>query len=163
MATVTGTPATTEASLVQALRQRPDDRELAAVLEDFWQEQGRPSPVRLHHLPNWLRLSWLRKVKVAPRHYSRLVSGWAVGVEIDEYLSERMPHHGVALDHWGSSTIGGVLCLVSEPYQDIETCRALFAPCAALLGCACAASTVAIWQRSCRRAILFPPMELKLN
>jgi uncharacterized protein (TIGR02996 family) len=30
-----------------------------AVLADWFEEQGRPSAVRLHHLPNWLRLAWL--------------------------------------------------------------------------------------------------------
>ncbi|HID78810.1 MAG TPA: hypothetical protein EYP56_22800 [Planctomycetaceae bacterium] len=65
------------------------------------------SPVRLHHIPNWLRLLMIRRLKI-PRE---LHSGWGVIMHAQS--------HGYMdgwLDHWGSTRRGNEIIFVSEPY-----------------------------------------------
>jgi hypothetical protein len=65
----------------------------------------KPTEVRLHHCPDWLRKVLLKVYGC--RH--RDTSAWGV------------MQHAFAdahwLDHWGSSRIGEKLCFVSEPYH----------------------------------------------
>ncbi len=66
----------------------------------------KPSPVRLHHVPNWLRLRMLRTYGCS----HGILSGWAV------------LHHATGdnrgwLDHCGSTLLpNGQRAFVSEPY-----------------------------------------------
>jgi hypothetical protein len=81
------------------------------------------SPVRLHHIPNWFRLRLLRAFGCD----SGMTAGWYVlqrAIEESEKWLRQMdgyagrePSVGCYwLDHYGSTTIDGEVCFVSEPY-----------------------------------------------
>jgi len=149
---------TNEADLVQALVDNPDDRGLALVLEDFWQDLGRASPVRRNHLPNWLRLAWLRKVRVARSRYGGTKNMHLV-YEIDHFLRENgLRKIRNPLDRWGSTVIAARLCFVTELRVPLTVCRSLFRPLGILFNSAWGASPVSHWNPGvCCRAVLFPP------
>ncbi len=113
-------------AFLASLARQPDD-DLADFFGDWLDAQG-PTPVRLGHLPNWLRLGWLRAVRPSPRPRAqgRHLNGGSVAMEIDAWLAG---HRLLALDHWGATVVAGRPCLVTEPYSTLpevlRQCRAL--------------------------------------
>lgn len=70
----------------------------------------KPTPVRLHHVPQWL----MRRLKpMRPRFDGRYLHHSA-SVVLDEVVTAS---GGRWLDHWGSTTIGVQQRFVAEPYQ----------------------------------------------
>jgi hypothetical protein len=65
----------------------------------------KPSPVRLHHVPNWLRRRLLERVGTE----FRLTDGSSV-------LRIAMDRLNIRFDHYGSTVWCGIPAFVSEPY-----------------------------------------------
>ena len=85
----------------------------------------KPSPVRLHHVPDWFRLVLLRHVGCRWGN----TQGCAV-------LSHAQAALGLTwMDHWGSTPFRDTVAFVSEPYQlsrnEVESIDDL----AKLIGC----------------------------
>jgi hypothetical protein len=74
-----------------------------------------PSEVRLHHVPNWMRLMLLRKCGTR-------TPGWTKGSDLIWHLDHLCGgDHRRILDHWGSTiTSCGRRDFVTEPYMDAE-------------------------------------------
>lgn len=70
-----------------------------------------PSPVRLHHVPNWLRMQIIAKSGRPPF----TSAGWAV---LQHAI--RVTDADAAFDHWGSTKWGEHLALCSEPYLSLS-------------------------------------------
>ena len=81
----------------------------------------KPTPVRLRHVPNWLRLRMLKAFGCSNRD----TAGWAV---LNHATGGINPSW---LDHWGSTVLpSGQRAFVSEPYNfGAETARAVQAFC----------------------------------
>jgi hypothetical protein len=69
----------------------------------------RPSEVRLHHVPNWLRRRLLEKIGTE----FRLTDGGSV----IRYAMDRLK---IRFDHWGSTKFCGTTAFVSEPYASAD-------------------------------------------
>jgi hypothetical protein len=111
--------------------------------------------VCLNHVPNWLRLAWLR-ARPGQRHYRGGTAGWEVFTEVNEVLTAA-GHPG--LDHWGSTQVGGKLCFVTEPYQDVPTVAAEMQYLASIVGGTPTASRESDWGHGTVRGLLVPPDE----
>ena len=82
------------------------------------------SPVRLHHVPNWLRLRMLRAFGTSDGYTAGchvLENAVASAEKWVRYLNDLVggqPYFVPSwLDHWGSTVIDGNDCFVSEPYM----------------------------------------------
>jgi uncharacterized protein (TIGR02996 family) len=143
------------AAFLEDLHVNPADDGLAGIFADWLDERG-PTPVRLHHLPNWLRLAWLRGVPSGEGR-GRLTAGWAVAMEMDRRFETT--RYAAALDHWGSTTVAGRLCFVNEPYQYaadvLAQCRTL----ASLVGGVAAYARQSDWGHGTVRGLVFPPLK----
>lgn len=131
-----------------------DDNRL--VFADYLDERG-TTPVRSQWLTEWVRLAWLRN-RPADLDRSRLHSRcrWHVYLDLEGWLNDQGQPD---LDHWGSTEIAGITCLVSEPYLDFEDGLQALRPLAQVVGgvdVACRAS----YHRppSTIRVLLFPPL-----
>jgi uncharacterized protein (TIGR02996 family) len=163
--TTNGTPSRIDGFL-EAIRQDFHDDGLRHILADYLDEQG-PTPVTAGDLPEWLRLRFPRDRPVI------FLDPWAkpyamasaVRDAIKEYLQRTGPRHlGSLLYHDGSTTIGGHLCYVSEPYGTEEEAIRYFRGLAQGLGCVDAFARQS-WHsqqypaaKGCVRMLLFPPM-----
>jgi uncharacterized protein (TIGR02996 family) len=153
-------------AFLEAIRAAPNDDGLRLIFADYLDEQVEPTPVRLGQHPNWLRQRF---------HRDRLVyfidtwatlrsSAWAVRDSIKEFLQRTGPARlGSLIDHDGTTTIGGHLCWVSEPYADDEEAVRYFRLLAQGLG-ALDAFCRQSWHcqqhpsaSGCVRMLLFPP------
>lgn len=76
----------------------------------------RPAPVRLHHVPNWLRRRILRTLGCR--------DGLTKGPNVLMHAVSRTtkPSASSWLDHWGSSRQNDVTVFVTEPYSVTEGC-----------------------------------------
>ena len=149
-----------EEGLVRDLIDHPDDPALPLILADLWQDLGVAGRVQRNHLPGWLRLAWLRTVRIDRGRY-RGTTNMHLIREVNSFLAENGHRIHSPLDRCGSTMIAGRLCFVSEALIPFDTCLKLFRPLAVLIGSACAASQVAERGRpGCRRAVLFPPAVL---
>ncbi len=92
------TPAENRAAAVRQAKLIADARRLL-----------RPSPVRIHHIPNWFRLALLKAYGCDRGD----TSAHSV-LRHAEHASGQWWHW---LDHWGSTTYHGRPCFVSEPYH----------------------------------------------
>jgi len=72
-------------------------------------EVMQPTEVRLHHVPDWLRLACLHRLPRPNVPGYRDASGWGV-------VNDCIRPAGW-LDHWGSTRLGDRVCFVSEPYS----------------------------------------------
>ncbi len=67
----------------------------------------KPSPVELHHVPDWFRRALLKAIGCCHGD----TSGWGV------LNYARQKFSWTWLDHFGSTTLGDRICFVSEPYN----------------------------------------------
>jgi hypothetical protein len=79
----------------------------------------KPTPVRLHHVPNWLRLRILAAIRAgriprAPWNRYCGTDGWSVLMHVQSCIGDRF------LDHFGSTHYRGRPCFVNEPYLSSE-------------------------------------------
>lgn len=88
-------------------------------------EEMKPSPVDLHHVPNWFRLALLKAYGCR--------DGWTNGQHVLQHAIGRAEW----LDHWGSTKDGEQLCFVSEPYHVDATALAHVEDVARRAGCEC--------------------------
>ena len=92
-----------------------------AHLIDRARQLLQPSPVELHHVPNWLRRQILRTLRGGPDRPPRYCTG---GLEAFQHAIS-VTRTGSAFDHWGSMLDGdGLRVFVSEPYLSIEGVKA---------------------------------------
>ena len=68
----------------------------------------KPAPVRLHHVPNWLRLRILKAFGCR--------NGWTNGEDVLQ-RAVRQTSTSLWLDHWGSAELKGKRVFISEPYN----------------------------------------------
>lgn len=143
--------------LLAALRdihEHPEDEARRLILADLLDEWG-ATPVQLHHLPNWLRLAWIRHAPEGARrkgYWGRSrTDGCSVSQDIARWYADSS-----WLDHWGSSTIAGLPCFVNEPYRDIEAGLFLFRDLARDVGGVDCYARVSAWGYGTRRFLLFP-------
>jgi uncharacterized protein (TIGR02996 family) len=151
---------------LEEIRAAPNDDGLRLIFADYLDEQVEPTPVRLGHLPNWLRQRFhaCRPVYFIDTWATLRGSGWAVRDAISEFLQRTGPAHlGSLLDHDGATTVGGHLCFVSEPYGKEEQAIRYFRLLAQGLGCVDAFARQS-WHSQqhpsasgCVRLLLFPP------
>jgi hypothetical protein len=73
------------------------------------------SRIRDYHLPNWLRLAWLRGARRYGRPPHLGTRGRDVFCEVEGFLDHVAGREGrpALLTYWGSAVIGGRLCLVT--------------------------------------------------
>lgn len=114
---------------------RPSQWTTGRVVEARIAEMRRilkPSPVRLDHLPNWLRLRCL-KVFGSPWHGG--TCGWAAREAMRKAVDAQFSHV-TWLDHQGSTPmVGGGVAWVTEPYGDVERLAPVMSWLAHRLGC----------------------------
>jgi hypothetical protein len=126
-----------------------------AALSDYLAEQV-PGPVRLAHLPDWLRRAWLRARRGdADRPWPRYTAGWAVTNDMEHWLA-RPPYSWWCLDHHGSVVVSGLLCFASEPYATHETARLQAAALTGKAGCVGVGLPQGAWHRRTVRVLLLP-------
>src|SRR5262245_38724738 len=109
-------------SLARDLARDPGDDAARQVLADLLAEAP-PTPVERHVLPGWVRALYLRSVppRLRPRRPHQTNGSVAQAIGAGELVSYQVGGHLVpAWDHWGSTTIAGMLCLVTEPYARPE-------------------------------------------
>src|SRR5947209_6266368 len=91
---------------LRAVLDAPDADGPRLAFADWLDERG-PTPVRLGHLPNWLRVSWLRRTRPFPKAvakaagFRRFTNIGSVAAEIDGALATVLGGH--RLEHWGST------------------------------------------------------------
>jgi uncharacterized protein (TIGR02996 family) len=155
------------AAFLAALVPPGDDPATRLAYADFLDEAG-PTPVLYAHLPNWLRLAWVGNRPPGGRQRYGSRAGWAVSLEIEEWL------HGIRhvfegrLDHWGSTRVAGLLCFVNEPYSRPEAALDFLRPLAGYLRCPLAFARRANLAECDRgrpvgglcRVLLFPPLPI---
>jgi uncharacterized protein (TIGR02996 family) len=158
-----------DAFLLDILR-APEDPAPRLVFADWLDERG-PTPVRHYHLPNWLRLAWVRnRPDGYGSHYYRgyraTSAASSVVMEITDWLQAPRQNLGGRLDHWGSTQVAGYLCFVNEPYSSEDVALAFLRPLADHLGCPRAFARRAAWAEcgggkpvsGLCRVLLFPPL-----
>jgi uncharacterized protein (TIGR02996 family) len=131
-----------------AIRDQPLNPGPLEVFADWLDEQP-TEPVRPSHLPNWLRLAWLRNVR-SPGLWGldrRDTTGWAVAEEIQGLM---------LLDHWGSVRIGTLTAFVNEPYIERAVALADFQDLASLVGGVAAFRWRSEWGHGTESVLLFP-------
>lgn len=139
--------------ILTTLMTDPDQEHLRLGLV-AWLNLREPTPVKPEHLPNWLRLAWIRSRLRTERRDGVAQSGWAVAMEISDWLK----HVGAwPLDHWGSTEIDGSVCFVSELYCELDDGPELFRELAVRTGCVYAYSRQSYHGNGTVRALLFPP------
>lgn len=146
---------------LECLEASPTDLVLRAAFADWLDERG-PTPVWLHHLPNWLRLAWVRTRRptdVIPRSSP---SSWSVAQEIDRDVSAFNARAGrwCSLDHWGTTILGGVVAFVNEPYAKDPDAQVMFDGLAGRVGAAHGYARGSAWGNGTMRVLLFPPLEM---
>jgi hypothetical protein len=161
-------PALTTDAILSALladaAARPADPLPLAVLADYLSEPERsPGPVRQGHCPDWLRHAWLKARRAEPSDpqgprggWRGLAAGWAVLMDMDEWLSGQRPSHYWRLDHHGSTVVGGLPCFASEPYATLETAREQAKLLAGKAGCVGVGLGEGHWARGTVRVLLLP-------
>lgn len=143
-----GKPVAAElAGMLAQLQEKPSDDAARKILADCLFDQP-PTPVQWSRTPAWLFKHWQNR-------------GWSRRSiskhEMVDDISDFMQANGGGWDHWGRSWIGGLDCLVSEPYWNPEDAESIFRALGRFLGCAHAYSHVAIWNYGTVRGILLPP------
>lgn len=156
--TVAGPPELLD--LVDDLRHAPGDEGLRTALAGLLAELV-PSPVRTGKLPPWLTACWKRLVPPDPFWVVMGCRRDAIAVrhEVQE-MYEHAWGMNLAWDHWGTATVAGLPCVVTEPYG-----YAGIAPVVAMLPladrlpcCAHAWAPVGWHHPDTSRGILFPPL-----
>lgn len=164
---------------LRAIAAAPCDLGPLCAFGDWLAEVEAPMPVRVEHLPDWLRRDWLTRTRTVRRGRRRrghdpalaadpaaglklrptpTVTGWHVWQEI-EANAEQFGLASRMIDHWGTATVAGVRdCLVMEPYATFEDAARAFLGLARFVGGVPAASPHGARNRSVVRAILFPPL-----
>lgn len=116
-------------------------------------QERRPTPVRLHHVPQWFRLKLMRRFGV-PEGYG----GPCSGTEALYHAQGRLPALADVLDHWGSTRLpDGQVAFVCEPYRTVEELRAAAVAVAAELRCGWSVSADSEWYPGQTVRVLFLP------
>lgn len=143
-------------SLVEHLREAPQEEWLRGVLADVLETHGL-TPVERNELPHWFFSYWRRHIP-AWRNFGGPRSKFGVLWEVQEVLSGEETCRTV-WDHWGRTTIADMECLVTEPYGLATDAPLLFAPLERLLPSTVAAYTRwGSWNNGTIRGLLFPPL-----
>jgi hypothetical protein len=175
------------AAFLRAIVERPNDLAPKLVLADWLEERWPASPVALGHLPNWLRLAWLKGAAAVNRAAER---AWQQAAPADPYglllppepylPAETRSGSGVAgaiqtaidhtrhlggvylpsLDHWGSTRLAGHLCFVNEPYARPAAAVLGLSVIADIAGGVVGCGHTSAWGHGTVRVLLFPPEAL---
>jgi len=95
----------------------------------------KPSVVRLHHVPGWLKKRIRRRFDL-----------WAWCYSPEHFLLNSYPSPAKWIDHFGSTILpDGSVAFVSEPYGDIERVRETVSVFAAEIGVDCFFTTNSYW------------------
>jgi uncharacterized protein (TIGR02996 family) len=145
------------AQLVADLRAHPDDEAVRMILADALDEAG-ATPVDPHRIPEWLRLAWVRCRPRDAQRFRGSPAGWAVALEVGAWLGQ-WPGVWPRWDHWGTTTIAGLACLVSEPYCRLDEAPWMFEPLYHVIpGAAPAFARESAWGHGTYRGLLLPPL-----
>lgn len=113
------------------------------------------SPVRRHHVPNWLRLRLLKVLKGDNRD----TSGWSVLMRAEQQFELRY-----WLDHWGSAVVPDhdhpgreITAFVAEPYVVSDSTMRNALDFAETIGCRLDVSACSEWYPTSTLRLTFIP------
>jgi hypothetical protein len=143
--------------LLEDVRACPDDPLPLMALADYLSEQG-PGPVQPEHVPGWLRRDWLKARRRDPPRsgWRGMTAGWAVYMDMGEWLRGQSATHFWDLDHAGSTVVGGLECFASEPYATLDVARQQAACLAAKVKCVGVGLPEGNWKKATVRVLLLP-------
>ncbi len=135
----------------------PDDPLPLLALADYLSERA-PTPVRLGHVPDWLRRAWPKARQGDPGRgvFRGLTAGGAVLMDMGEWLRGQSATRYWQLDHAGSTDVGGLECFASEPYATLEVAREQARCLTGKVKCVGVGLDQGRWNRGTVRVLLLP-------